>query len=383
MLNSLGIKNYRNLKSLEIEKLARVNLIAGKNNTGKTSLLEAVWLYSSKGGVEEIYQIIKDRGEIQDNSGKSNDEYEVNLEHLTSLFHNRILDLPASIQIGEFSQDKNHSNKVNIEIVEFWEETGGEKNRVYNNESLPKYLHIVENEEERIKHQNKLKPALKIVWKDLPYLLYPLSKPIANYRAKLNKLFVDKFDSQFVRSTSDFESENAKLWDNIALTDREDHVIKALKIIEPNVEKLGFVGDNDRTRKAVVKLKNRKEVLPLKSMGDGMNRILSIVLAQINAIGRYLLIDEFENGLHYTVQEDLWRMIFKLAKELNVQVFATTHSNDCIRAFENVLNDGNQSEGQYFRLEKFSDPALGEVIKPIFYSPEELEVATDQNIETR
>ncbi len=114
-------------------------------------------------------------------------------------------------------------------------------------------------------------------------------------------------------------------------------------------------------------------------MGDGINRILTIVLALVHSKKGYLLIDEFENGLHYTVQEDLWKMIFKLAKELNVQVFATTHSDDCIHAFESVLNDeDNQKEGQYFRLERF-----GEIIKPIFYSASELEVAADQNIETR
>ena len=65
-------------------------------------------------------------------------------------------------------------------------------------------------------------------------------------------------------------------------------------------------------------------------MGDGINRILTIILAMVNCENGYLLIDEFENGLHYSVQEKLWEIIFYLAKRLNIQVFATTHSNDTI-----------------------------------------------------
>ncbi len=114
-------------------------------------------------------------------------------------------------------------------------------------------------------------------------------------------------------------------------------------------------------------------------MGDGMNRILTIILALVNSQDGYLLIDEFENGLHYTVQEDLWKMIFNLANKLNVQVFATTHSDDCIHAFESVMNsEGNKSEGQYLRLDNID----GQII-PTLYSSEELDTAADHQIEVR
>ena len=60
----------------------------------------------------------------------------------------------------------------------------------------------------------------------------------------------------------------------------------------------------------------------------------TIVLSLVNARGGVLLIDEFENGLHYSVQLDAWRMIFNLAQSLNVQVFATTHSWDAVESFQ-------------------------------------------------
>jgi AAA15 family ATPase/GTPase len=67
-----------------------------------------------------------------------------------------------------------------------------------------------------------------------------------------------------------------------------------------------------------------------------MLRILQLILAVFPARGGFLLIDEFENGLHFSVQEEVWKIIFMLAKELDIQVFATTHSWDCIESFTKV-----------------------------------------------
>jgi AAA15 family ATPase/GTPase len=67
----------------------------------------------------------------------------------------------------------------------------------------------------------------------------------------------------------------------------------------------------------------------------------------VNAQDGYLLIDEFENGLHYSVQEQVWEVVFTLAKSLNVQVFATTHSSDCIKAFGSQWKGDEKSATMY------------------------------------
>ena len=114
-------------------------------------------------------------------------------------------------------------------------------------------------------------------------------------------------------------------------------------------------------------------------MGDGTNRILTIILALVNADNGYLLIDEFENGLHYSVQEKLWEIVFSLAEKLNVQVFATTHSEDCIDGFEQILNSPNNSlEGKLIRLDNKNG-----TIKQVEYSAKELKIANNNNIEIR
>ena len=379
MLPSLGIRNYRNLKSLDIERLARVNLIAGKNNTGKTSLLEAVSLYASEGSLLWIDELLKYRGEFY----AAESTLQNNLETYSSLFHqrkagfldeDRIVIGPLEDVRQEMETSKELQRSLNIRFIRkkkvsrsLVDSETHEPVAFEHKWLIAEGIDEITDEELRMglsvsyERKNKILPMLDDLDRknNLAYIL--LQKPgnlhfVRTYRA----------DDSYL------------MWSNIALTEKEDHVIQALRIIDTDVEKLAFVED-DNQQKALIKIKDSKERHPLRSMGDGMNRILSIILALVNASDGYLLIDEFENGLHHTVQEDLWKMIFKLAKELNVQVFATTHSDDCIHAFERVLNsNGNQKEGQYLRLDNIE----GQII-PTLYSEKELDTAADQRIEVR
>jgi AAA15 family ATPase/GTPase len=170
------------------------------------------------------------------------------------------------------------------------------------------------------------------------------------------------------------------LWEKITLTEKEEYVIEALKIIEPNIEKIAFIGEQWSTQRHVTaKIKNNPKRVALKSMGDGINRVLSVALGLVNAENGYLLIDEFENGLHYSVQEKLWEVIFSLAQKLNVQVFATTHSDDCIKSFSTVTNSKNYKNlGQLIRLERVNDS-----IKVVEFHSDELRIANENDIDLR
>ena len=129
-------------------------------------------------------------------------------------------------------------------------------------------------------------------------------------------------------------------------------------------------------------MNNLEFAIPLKHLGDGINRIFTIALALVNAKNKILLIDEIDLGLHHSVQKKLWEIIFKFSKELNVQVFATTHSQDCVEAFTNVLNEkDNENEGQYIRLQR---NRLDEsVIEPIYYDAQKLKNSINYHLETR
>jgi AAA15 family ATPase/GTPase len=124
----------------------------------------------------------------------------------------------------------------------------------------------------------------------------------------------------------------------------------------------------------IIKVAGIEEPIALCSLGDGMQRIFGIALALVNAKDGILLIDEIENGLHYSVQPDIWRLICQLAQRLNVQVFATTHSWDCIEGFQTSA----QKEGLLIRLQSKKDE-----ISTVLYEEEDLAIATREQIEVR
>ena len=170
-----------------------------------------------------------------------------------------------------------------------------------------------------------------------------------------------------------------QLWDDIALTDYEKDVIEALHIIDPGISAISMIGGDVRSREriAIVRSDNIPRPVPLRSFGDGMNRLFAIALSIVNASGGLLLIDEFENGLHHSVQLNVWRMIFKLAQDLDVQVFATTHSQDAVKAFQKAADDSPE-DGVLLRLTR-----MGDDIIPTVADEGELAIATRENVEVR
>ena len=191
-----------------------------------------------------------------------------------------------------------------------------------------------------------------------------------------------KYNWQIVSTENMPNRKLAALWDLTSLTDLESEVISALRLIDDRISGVAFVEDTSRGRSSnnripLVKIKGIDEPLPLKSMGDGMTRLFHIIVALVNAKNGILLIDEFENGLHWTVQPKVWDLIFKLSERLNVQVFATTHSRDCITGFDRAWNS-YPNLGDFFRLD-----AKSEGIKATEYTSETLTDAIDMDVEVR
>ena len=359
MLNSLDIRNYRNLKELKINSLGRVNLVTGKNNTGKSTLLEAIAIFATKGDSTLIYQLLEERGEIPTQFKPIH----ITPKVLSALFNNRNIkfDIKDAILIGSLDY-------VSLRLVKYVIETHKDEVGI---KSIKRK--ILQNDTDKTQDY---KIGLEIK-SDTGLNFISLENDIS-YGYGYDPTTINK-SVQFIRTRNVTRDINGNLFDSIALTDKEQYVIDALKIIEPLTERIAFVDENSNGRSAVIKLSNSQQILPLQSMGDGINRILTIILAMVNSDNGYLLIDEFENGLHYTVQEKLWKIIFKLSKDLNIQVFATTHSEDCINGFQRILNNSDDlSAGKLIRLDNKNG-----VIKQVEFDASDLKIATEQDIEIR
>ncbi len=204
------------------------------------------------------------------------------------------------------------------------------------------------------------------------------------YSSLVKKIHLNEFLNQnlekyiFISSNRIYLELMTRIWDNISLTSKEDKVVEALQIIEPKVERIGFY-ISEVQEMIRVKLKGEKNPLPLSSMGDGMSRILSLAMAAVTAENGVLLVDEIDTGLHYQVQTDMWRLIIQTARELNIQVFATTHSWDCICALQEVLAElEDKSIVKLFRLsQKYGK------LRAVEYDSEDIDIAVRQSIEVR
>ena len=375
VLDSLEIRNFRGFKHLQIEHLRRVNLVVGKNNIGKSSLIEALQLYAHNGNPGLIWKMLQARDESRPyNSRREVLDYESLLLELRYLFYGRK-------EIGRFVDPAiigpiNSSDETLSIAVKWYTSQRGE-------EDLLK-LRLLELDEVDTVENPSPRLAIQTGKISRNYLIRPRPDALGNdWELKVGCIAIapNGLDREMV----------GVLWDGIALTGLENDVVKAMRIIAPGVERLSIVGSleakerpirsiDTRERRSIpiVKVADLDAPIALRSLGDGMQRVFGLALALVNAKDGMLLIDEIENGLHFSVQPDIWRVIFRLAQRLNVQVFATTHSLDCIRAFQEAAQECSQEESLLIRLQN----KQGET-SSVLYDKEELAIVVQEQIEVR
>lgn len=368
MLPSLIIKNFRCLENLTFNHLARVNLLVGRNNVGKSSVLEALRIYAGNANIDLLREIADSHDEKsfldEDNTPKpyedlftgrkfsEGDKTELKLngfnEHVRQQLESTAPEqIKKSIIIGHFSGKEVYSNSI-----------------CYGNAIQKNHDNSKKISDQAIANFENLKTFAYYSF------LFICDEDILNKEIPCSFI-----PTQFVE-VEKLEGD----WSNINLTDNEEIVTQALQIIRPDFRRLAFDWNKNK-RWIKVKLANESKPVPLKSLGDGMLRILQIAIKLVSAQGGFLLIDEFENGLHYSVQEKVWDLLFKMAEQLDVQIFATTHSWDCVKSFRTVWEkEENLDKGSFHRL--FLHPIKNK-IDVMRYDCETLDDSIEENIEVR
>ena len=353
MLDSLIIKNFRSLTDFEVAKLGRVNLIVGKNSAGKSSVLEALRIYAGNGQRELLDSISAEHDERYRVRETERTEPDAPLP-FQDFFAGRNFpaDDDTAIQIGSARTPDDVLRVQHVFLAEEREpvvDEVGETSFRVRRRIVPKTQLQSEAAE--------LRQALQITKAERRYPPFFLDTGYSRLRPPVfeasNSIPCSVIPTQFISS-----DELADEWDKIALTEYAEVVKQAMRIIAPEFENLNFVR-NDEVRPAVrtnfqrsakVKLSNVPRPVPLNSLGDGMLRVLQLALKLFPAKGGFLLIDEFENGLHYSVQEKVWALLFDMAEKLDIQVFATTHSWDCIESFTKAAVARQDVDGVLFRM---------------------------------
>ena len=341
MLKQIKIENFRCFKSFELNQFGRVNLLVGKNNSGKTSILEAIRLLCSDAENQLIKQIMINRGEYSGNKDLD----------VSYLFYNYEINPNQNISISDTNQNIITEKSTYIS-----------SNKDYNY-SLEEINFFTSSMTKKLDKEEELK----------------------TFRLK-RKMLEDKYrnmkNNKFIASSSLTSHESIELFNQIVLTPAEDLVYEALQIIEPKIKRIAPIGtkikNNDSRGGFLVLLSDSQKRIPIGSMGDGIWRMLSLSLALVSTKDGVLLVDEIDTGLHYTALEDMWKLIWETAKKLNVQVFATTHSRDCYEALEVLANrdDVGEEDISIQRIEK-------DTPRSVVYNKKGIATAAKREIEVR
>ena len=184
--------------------------------------------------------------------------------------------------------------------------------------------------------------------------------------------------SVFLHTGEPVEREtNIERFSNMRQSGTVQVLIDALKVVEPRLEGLEILFDNIHANVGL------RQLISLSSLGDGMNRTAGLILAMHEKSDGIVFIDEIENGIHHTVQCKVWQAIGQLASDLNIQVFATTHSLEMIRAAYQAFSEADDLEN--LRLHRLDRDTNTSDIHAVTYNKRGLEAlaAFDFDFEVR
>lgn len=375
-LPDLSISGFRGIASLQISRLGRVTLLTGRNGVGKTTVLEAVRVFASRGSHAELSNVLMNRGEhslVTDDDGDR-----IAVPDVSALFFGRRIAGNAisigSSGLGDFVNIKEiaPTDEQMSLFARLMPRSGGN-----GPERVLASIHGVSRQILPLffSHQGS---ASRRRYAASPYTMRGIP------RVALGDIDPDsEIDCVSLGPGLLTNYQIARFWDTIALTDEENSAVEALQLVlGSNVERVAIIAEDDRYRRhgrsAKVRLQGDKHPVPLKSLGDGAVRLLSVALGLANSAGGFLVMDEAENGIHHSAQRRFWRMVLKAAHLNNVQVLATTHSWDCVRGFAQAANDLDDIEGALVRIEK-----KDEEMWAVEYSEDQLRVVAEQGIEVR
>jgi hypothetical protein len=337
MFRSLSIRNFRGFKDLQVQGLNRVNLFLGNNNVGKSALLESVFLLAAPMNAELSLRL---------NAFRGIDEFHVTeVEELW----------------GWLFYEKDVTRQIVFEFL-----TENLKHR-----SLK--MRIAERKDSRVQKKGKAGPkaAKRFRWlqstskSTIPHELHLDYKTETGATGEARAFFqeggvafehgkVASFPTSiFIPSRGAYAPENAERFSKVQEQMREEELLPALRLIEPRLKKLSLlatgIGNMLHGDIGIGRL------VPLPLMGEGLGRLLTLLLAITESKDGVVMIDEIDTGFHYSILSAVWSAITKRAREVDAQIFATTHSWDCLKSAHESFSGSESYDFSLHRLDRDND----------------------------
>lgn len=354
MINFLSIKNFKGIKSLTLSNLAPITLLGGMNNVGKSSVLDAVFLlYTAT--LPDLFS--------RQYSLREMTNIDFNVERTWSnFFYN--LDISQAIEIETISNNEHHHVICKVEqdyplkspILSNQEFTTGINQNTMSTSMLKAHFDIDGKEIHTVsiyKNNNEI-----VTSSESKSPSKPITVDVTFLRPARNRIIAPQWLS------------------SLDIDNRLDSVVDVMKKIEPRIRGLSVVSSAHSNEIYIDFGLKRK--IPLKLAGDGLSHVLSFILAIANTLDGIILIDEIENGLHYSVRTKIWENLMLFAKQFNCQIIATTHSYGMLQAAYDAFKETYSDDFRYIRLEKNLD-----IIKGISFSSKQLDTALKLDMEVR
>lgn len=348
MFESISIKNFRGIKNLDIEHLNKINIFVGDNSSGKTAILDAVYILINPNNPTLTVKTNEFRN-ISPHKASSLRTFFYNFDY------NNIIEL-QTIMDGDKVKVSIKPKFGIIRIVPSEKRSNSETNNI---RSFVKSVNglILDFEVNKTKYSSEIrlgnKPTVKIDQKFQERL---------NGNYFNNNVFANEFDI-----ASQFDTVNQEIG--------KETIIKFLKQFKPQISDIEL----DSFGKLLVKDTSFDRRVHLNTYGDGMIRGLYILLDILVKKTGITLIDEIENGLHWSKQEIVWKFIHKIVLERNQQLFVTTHSREMVEHLYQAAKKEKFLELiRVYRLQKVDG-----AIKLALYDAEKLEFALTHGEEFR
>jgi len=355
---TFSVDGYRSLSGIRLDDMKRVNLFVGRNGVGKSSLLEALYLYFTRGTIESVVSIAKRRGEYD--LADDNRTWVPSMRHMFA----------GHIVLPEKSKITLETEKVSV-------------NFGLNVRQLPK------KDDYRIV-QPTLSCSVTTHKQDVDGSLeFPVSKKggiDVSYDGDggYNKaLSPEDIPVVFIDPEGVDPLAMLRMRDQVVAEGEEALLVEALRMLDSSVESVGFLSPAEKSYTSLVNgtlvgLVGQKGRVPVKTLGDGMRRLMTMAMGMVCARGGALIVDEIDAGIHYSAMDSLWGFVCTAAKRYDVQVFASTHSQDCLRGLGSCCREdiGLDDVVRLFAIG-------GKHRKVVAYAGNEISVSMDRGIEVR
>lgn len=350
MIETIRARNFRCYRDLKVEGLKSVNVVVGANGTGKTALLELLFLAS--GGSPEL-------GLRLQNFRGMGTALEVNSEGVRWLWRDLFHDFDQSKAVEIDLVDPRHGTRSLRVALGEGEEVSLPINEFEGGSSVEVSLPIDFHWRDPILGPFSIRPRI-----DGGRIVFPPGKSVAR------AIF---YASQFKHNPE----EAAKRLSELSKRDDLDTLLEVIDTVFPEVSGAS-VENNAGSWQVFVKLRDRTERLPIALHSAGASKFVSILLGIASKQNSCVLIDEIENGFYYGRYGDVWKAFYKVATGFGAQLFVTTHSMECLKALLPVL----ESNGKDFSLLKtiaLEDGSAGVAIS----SGEAMRAAIAEDFEVR